>query len=238
MGVMTREETAPDAPASPEADASPPAGRRRSRRRWIATAGLAVAVAAGLVAYALTPRATTSATGSSTSGHRVVVQGGKGPGKGLPKLASGVKAPGFSLARLGGGAPVTLASMRGHPVVLNFFASWCSDCRAELHAFATVSNAPHGDVRFLAVDTNDPNPAKALSLLNKAGDHYPTGIDRHANVANSRYYVEALPVTVFIAANGRIAGQAFGAQTASSLRSWVQALEKGSHHGGKGSTTQ
>lgn len=212
--------------------------RRRSRRRWIATGGLAVAVAAGLLAYALTPQSATSVTMSPGGGHRVVLEGGHGPGAGLPKLASGVEAPGFSLARLGGGAPVSLSSFRGHPVVLNFFASWCPDCRAELHAFATVSNGSHGDVRFVAVDTNDPNTAKALALLRRAGDRYPTGIDPHATVANSRYYIEALPVTVFIRADGRIGGEAFGAQTVTSLRSWVRALEKGGAQAGKGTTTR
>lgn len=121
---------------------------------------------------------------------------------------------------------MSLSADRGHPVVLNFFASWCTDCRAELRAFGQVSDAPHGAVRFLALDVNDPEPHRALSLERAAGIRYPTGVDRRATVANSRYYVEALPATVFIDASGRIAGQAFGAQTTRSLRSWVHALER------------
>ncbi|MGH9089489.1 MAG: redoxin domain-containing protein [Acidimicrobiales bacterium] len=228
-----RQESPPaDGDAGPRAS---PAGRPIRRRWWLVAGALCVAVVAGLVAYAVTPKSTTSATGVGGTGHRVVIQGGHGPGAGLPKLAAGINAPDFSLARLGGGSPVTLGAERGHPVVLNFFASWCTDCRAELRAFAKVSNGPHGAVKFLAVDTNDHDTAKALSLLQKAGDHYPTGVDSQATVANSRYYVEALPVTVFINAKGRIVGQAFGAQTVASLRPWVRALEK-VHHSAPGGT--
>lgn len=221
MSLSTRTRAEPVGEAG---EASAPPARRR-RWRVLVLAVVALAVAGGIAAYVSAPRSANAVTGSG-SGHRVVRQS-SGPGKGLPKLANGVQAPGFSLARLGGGPPVTLAAERGHPVVLNFFASWCSDCRAELKAFAHVSNGPHGDVRFLGIDTNDTATAKAQSLLAAANDQYPVGVDPHATVANARYYVEALPETVFIGANGRIAGEVFGTQTVGSLTPWVHALEKG-----------
>lgn len=140
-------------------------------------------------------------------------------------LARGRAAPGFSLRRLGGGPAVSLSAYKGHPVVLNFFASWCPDCRAELKAFATVSNGVAGKVGFVGVDTNDSNPAKAESLLRAAGDRYAVGVDPNASVANGKYLVQALPSTVFISASGHVIGQVFGTQTTTSLTKWVRRLE-------------
>lgn len=217
--------------------ASVSSGRRRrlagtwtARRRWLlGGAALALSVAVGV-------------TASELAGHPGGGQGAgttleqHGPGAGLPMLAKGSPAPGFSLPRLGGGPPVSLAAERGHPLVLNFFASWCPDCRAELRAFAEVSHGAHGPVRFLGIDTNDPEPGQASALLRAAGDRYPVGTDRDAAVANGRYDIEALPVTVFVGASGRIVGQVFGAQTVRSLRPWVQALEATSRSGHRAGT--
>lgn len=184
---------------------------------------VAAAVVAGVVAYAVTPRA--AAVIDKQPANRATTTVQKGVGAGLPELAAGKTAPGFSLPRLGGGAPVSLSADRGHPVVLNFFASWCSNCRAELSAFATVSKAPPAGIEFLGVDTNDHNPSKARSLLRTAGDHYPVGVDPNASVANGKYLVEALPVTVFITSRGRIAGEVFGTQSVHSLEPWLHKLE-------------
>lgn len=207
-----------------------PAPARRRPRRWPALVGLgalAVVVVAALLVYAITPRpgSVISALSrqASPKGESIAKSG---PGAGLPELTRGRTAPAFSLPNLHGGRQVSLASFAGHPVVLNFFASWCADCRAELSAFAKVSSAPHGTVRFVGVDTDDSSPGKARSLLAGAGDTYPVGIDHSGDVATSRYLVQALPVTIFIAADGRIAGQVFGAQTVRSLVPWVQRLEK------------
>ncbi|MDA8300404.1 MAG: TlpA disulfide reductase family protein [Actinomycetota bacterium] len=205
---------------------------RRTLRRWPGALGLGAlgaVVAAALVVYVVTPRPASVIT-RQTLPKGVSFQK-YGTGAGLPELASGRVAPGFSLPNLRGGRKVSLAGFAGHPVVLNFFASWCADCRAELSAFAKVSSASHGAVRFVGIDTDDASPGKARSLLAAAGDNYPVGMDRNGDVATSRYLVQALPVTVFISADGRIAGQAFGAQTVRSLTPWLRRLEltKASH---------
>lgn len=202
-------------------------GVRRTARRVLG--GLACACAAGLLAYMVTPAAVRTASGTGRSA-AVPAAGATtaradAPGAGLPQLRAGRHAPGFSLPRLGGGRPVRLSAYRGRPVVLNFFASWCPDCRAELGAFARVSDATVGRVAFVGVDTNDSSPAAARRLLSSAGDRYPVGIDSGAAVANGEYLVLALPATVFVAASGRVVGQVFGPQSAQSLDRWVHRLE-------------
>jgi cytochrome c biogenesis protein CcmG, thiol:disulfide interchange protein DsbE len=141
-----------------------------------------------------------------------------------PLLVEGTAAPAFTLSALGGGAPVSLSSLRGKPVVLNFFASWCPDCRAELDAVAGEARAAHGKVAFAGIDSNESSEATATKLLAQAGAAYPVGLDADAKVA-SAYLVEALPVTYFLDAEGKVVGTADGPQSAQSLRTWVARLE-------------
>ncbi len=79
-------------------------------------------------------------------------------------LTSGTIAPAFSLTSLGGGQPVTLAHYRGRPVIVNFFASWCPDCRAELAAVASVARTSASSVAVVGVDSNESSDATACTL--------------------------------------------------------------------------
>jgi cytochrome c biogenesis protein CcmG/thiol:disulfide interchange protein DsbE len=144
-----------------------------------------------------------------------------------PTLALGTVAPDFSLSALGGGTDVVdLAAFRGTPVVVNFFASWCPNCQAELSAFASFARTEAGHVDVVGVDTNDSDRVAAIRLLDQAHAGYPVGVDPVAKVA-TRYLVEALPVTYFIDSRGRVAGVALGQMTGSDLDSWLKKLETG-----------
>jgi thiol-disulfide isomerase/thioredoxin len=138
-------------------------------------------------------------------------------------LHAGAAAPAFSLPRLGGGTPVALSSLRGSPVIVNFFASWCPDCRSELAAIGSVAAQNSGRVAVIGVDSNDGNGAAAAKLLTAAHASYPVGVDTSAQVA-SKYLLTALPVTYFVNAQGRIVGSALGPQSVASLRRWVGRL--------------
>jgi cytochrome c biogenesis protein CcmG/thiol:disulfide interchange protein DsbE len=141
-------------------------------------------------------------------------------------LKAGTTAPGFSLPALGGGAPVSLSSFRGTPVIVNFFASWCPDCRAELAAVASVARANSGQVHVVGVDSNESSVATATRLLGEAHAAYPVALDNDAKVA-TQYLVQALPVTYFLDAQGRVVGAALGPQTVTKLDRWVHRLEQG-----------
>jgi cytochrome c biogenesis protein CcmG, thiol:disulfide interchange protein DsbE len=142
-----------------------------------------------------------------------------------PALGRDAPAPDFTLPRLGGGEPVTISAFKGKPVVLNFFASWCSDCTAELKAFATASRALSGKVDFLGVDSTDSSPATALSLLRAAGDSYPVGVDGYGQVM-FRYLVIGLPETFFVDASGKVVGEATGSQSAEQLEQGAALAER------------
>jgi cytochrome c biogenesis protein CcmG, thiol:disulfide interchange protein DsbE len=138
-------------------------------------------------------------------------------------LGKNAPAPSFELPRLGGGAPVTLAAVRGRPVIINFFASWCTDCQKELAAFAVASRHLAGKVEFIGIDTNDDATATALSLLRHAGDHYPSGVDGNGQTAD-RYLVGALPETFFVDASGRIISFSPGSETVAGLLAGAAAI--------------
>ncbi len=141
-----------------------------------------------------------------------------------PVLKGGTTAPGFSLPSLQGGAAVSLAAYRGTPVMVNFFASWCPHCRAELAAVASVARSTGGRVAVIGVDSNETSDTTAKRLLRSVHATYPVAVDADAKVA-TRYLVNVLPVTYFLDARGQVVGAALGPQTALSLQRWVDRLE-------------
>ena len=127
------------------------------------------------------------------------------------------------LPRLNGSGEVRLSDYRGKPLVVNFFASWCTACQAELKAVAEV--AGEGRVGFVGVDTNETSYGAALRMLRRAGARYPVGIG--STTQASEYRAPGLPTTVFIDKRGRVVAEAFGAVTRSQLSHWVSELASG-----------
>jgi peroxiredoxin len=189
----------------------PPISARRSERIWIVVATVAVLFLIGFIVFVAT----------RPHGPRAVAYPVSPPAQ----LAVGSTAPAFDLPRLGGGAPVTLADTRGTPTVVNFFASWCKDCQAELSAFGAFSAQVGAKTAIIGVDSNDSNPTEALALLARAGASYPVGVDSQAKVATS-FLIVALPVTYFLDRQGRVAHVAFGAQSQASLDHWASEIDR------------
>ncbi len=141
-------------------------------------------------------------------------------------LAPGTTAPDFTLPALEGGSPVSLASFRGGPVLLSFFASWCPHCRQELSSVAAVARMEAGKVAVVGVDSNESSDTTARQLLAAAHASFPVALDPDARVA-TRYQVVALPVSYFVNADGKVVGAKLGAQTVSSLTRWMARAEAG-----------
>jgi cytochrome c biogenesis protein CcmG/thiol:disulfide interchange protein DsbE len=149
-----------------------------------------------------------------------------------PLIPVGSQAPGFSLPPLTGAVPVDLGVLgkdAHHPVILNFFASWCIPCQKEtplLAKAAAAEQAKGGPVRFVGVDVNDP-PANALPFVQKAGIMYPVGVDQTFRVTSGLYGLYGLPQTFYIDSNGKVLGHTIGAVDAADLRSWMKKLGEG-----------
>lgn len=119
-----------------------------------------------------------------------------------------IPAPDFPLT-LFSGQQTTLSTLRGHIVVLNFWASWCPPCRSEMPQFERAWQTWQGQgVAILGVATGD-RPAEALAFAQQVGVTYPLGLDADGRIAVA-YRVTTLPTTYFLDREGRIARRIVG----------------------------
>ena len=127
----------------------------------------------------------------------------------------------FHVARLHGAAPgfdledlrnartrVALSRLRGRPIVVNFWASWCVPCRKEMPALQAMHERFAGRVTIVGVDTNDAR-RDALRFAREVGVMYRLAFDP-ASSASARYGVVGLPSTVFIDASGTLVERRLG----------------------------
>ena len=106
---------------------------------------------------------------------------------------------------LGGGLPALRARMhalRGRPIVINKWASWCAPCRAEFGVFQQVSVSDGRRVAFLGIDSGDSSRAKAVAFLRSFPVSYPSYYDRSGQAGEAITDSAFTPVTVFYDGRG------------------------------------
>ncbi|NUO98850.1 MAG: TlpA family protein disulfide reductase [Nonomuraea sp.] len=111
------------------------------------------------------------------------------------------------------GGTTSLAAHKGKVVVLNFWASWCGPCRAEAPVLKEVAAKTKGGVEFIGVDFKD-RQADALAFERTEKTGYPHIFDQPGKVALSFQGTvppAAIPSTLIIDKQGRIAARALGA---------------------------
>jgi cytochrome c biogenesis protein CcmG, thiol:disulfide interchange protein DsbE len=120
-----------------------------------------------------------------------------------PKI--GGRAPGFTLRKLEGSGTLDLASLRGHPVVLNFWASWCDPCKGESAMLQREwTHYRKQGVVFLGIDYHDV-AGDARTFLSHHGVTYPAVQDGSGKVGD-RYGITGVPETYFVDRRGRLVG--------------------------------
>ncbi len=128
-------------------------------------------------------------------------------------------APDFTGFDLLTGAPVSIQSMRGRIVVVDFWSSWCAACRAEAQVLADVHRAyadAGAPVEFVGVAIWDA-PDDALAHLRRYGAAYPNILDPDGSSAVA-YGVRGVPEKFFLDADGRIVRKVIGPVDAGALR--------------------
>lgn len=110
-----------------------------------------------------------------------------------------------------GGAPVVLAGLRGHPIILNFWASWCVPCREEAPQLEALwKEFGSRGLIVLGVDTQDLE-APGRAFLAQYRITYPNVRDPDGSVGRA-FGTTGVPETFFIGADGRISGKFPGEQ--------------------------
>ena len=141
----------------------------------------------------------------------------------LPVTMEGRPAPTFALKDMSSGEEIALADLRGGPVVLNFWSSWCVPCAQE-HPWLVRTSAdyiPRGVV-FLGVLYGD-EPAKGKGFLKRYGENYPTLVDDSDRTAID-YGVAGVPETFIIDGDGRIVKKFVGPVNPSEFLSVLEGL--------------
>lgn len=138
--------------------------------------------------------------GAAESGGSANARSNSGPARGLPGLRNQAN------QLLDGGTEafkVRLAELRGHPVVVNQWASWCGPCRSEFPFLGRQARKYSSRIAFLGVDSQD-NRGNAAAFLKKSPVPYPHYFDPNGSVARVFRGGRAFPTTVFYDSSGKL----------------------------------
>ena len=179
--------------------------RRALRAAVLATGSLAIIGLVALLAWGLSNKS----PASGLSGITLVQQ----------------PAPDFTLPLFTSGELV-LSELRGRPLVLNFWASWCVPCREEAPGLERAWRAfREKQVMFIGLDIQE-GESSAKAYLDEFQVTYPNGLDADGKITID-YGVVGIPVTFFVNKRGIIERRFVGAIDESQLFDWVEGLVSG-----------
>jgi thiol-disulfide isomerase/thioredoxin len=131
----------------------------------------------------------------------------------------------FTLGELGhAGQHVSLAAYADRPLIINFFASWCTPCKRETPLLAKFYAEHQGRDLIIGIDANDETGA-AEKFMQGAGVTYPVGVDPFPSPVTTSYGVYDLPQTFFLNAKHRIVKHVIGGVTVAELNQGVALMD-------------
>lgn len=189
-------------PAQAAAEADPPAPPRGRRRRQALIGGTTALVIGGFVALLVMGLV---ASRTSTALDDAIREGRPRP---APDFSLPILVNGAALGRRDG-EPLALSELRGRPVVVNFWASWCVPCKREAPRLeAAWQRHRRGGLVMLGVDVKDLTQ-DALAFVRRYGQKYPSVRDK-SDDASEAYGLTGVPETFFVDRQGRVVAHVLG----------------------------
>lgn len=136
----------------------------------------------------------------------------------LPGLRVGEKAPDFELMTLDG-KTVKLSDYRGKKVILNFWATWCPPCKAEMPDIQKFYNEADDNVEILAINIDPQYDVK--KFVREANVTFPVLLDSKDEV-NNLYRILTIPTTYFIDGEGIIRSKHLSVMTIEIIREHIK----------------
>ena len=194
--------------AGNEAESTRPVRRRRGRNFWLAALAVALITAAVIWSRQAAPRDPYLSAGEFVQAPEV-----------------GYLAPNFTLETLDG-PPIQLTDLRGKPVILNFWTTWCGPCRVEMPELERLwAEHNQGDVMVLGVNQGEDPATVAHFARGQVDTTFPILLDPQELLGDNLYDIRAYPTTFFVDAEGRIREiKVGGPLQMSTLRASVDAL--------------
>jgi len=155
------------------------------------------------------------------------LQGADGAGLAIPTpipdpVRVGEPPPDFSTTTPDG-EPIALSDYRGSVVALNFWATWCVPCRAEMPALQNASETyASGELIIIGVNAGE-SPRQVRAFLDEYGLTFPIALDRNGSIADL-YGVRVFPTTIWIDAEGNVQAEHFGPLTVDQIEGYVTEL--------------
>ncbi len=177
-----------------------------------------------LLAYGLATQSSDSTIDDALAGARAT----PAPGFELDVLQRGRQPAALrrTVERAAADGRVSLSELRGAPVVLNFWASWCDPCRAEAPVLERGwRRAQRQGVVFVGLDMQDVT-SDAREFLREFGVSY-LNVRERGKETSRRYGATGLPETYFISARGQVVAHVIGTVTSEQLRAGVAAARQG-----------
>jgi len=144
---------------------------------------------------------------------------------------NGKIAPAFSFRAINGDQ-FSSQNFAEHPVVLNFFASWCPPCREEIGDLLKIYSKYRDrglvivgaatDAKLIADTSAEQEKNDVATLVKRLSIPYPVGIASDQMARD--YSFKGIPTTIFIGADGKIAHTLYGYHSSQKLEEWVQRL--------------